>query len=166
MLARLLRWEVISQAEYTLVDEMAENIKFARAWLPGWAKENGLQTEEADKNELRIFDAQRDVRVKLVQADVFDFCAQKPAPADLLIAHAFLDLLPMPAKSAETAVADEGPGLADGQLRRGNIVRTGHRRGFGCQNRAAVSRKHGYPSRRRGQPVGAASVRTSGAGRG
>ena len=96
MLDRLLRWEVISQAEYTLVDEMAENIEFSRAWLPGWAKENGLETELTDKNELRIFDAQRDLRVKLVQADVFDFSAQKPAPADLLIAHAFLDLLPMP----------------------------------------------------------------------
>ncbi len=27
---------------------------------------------------------------------MFDFIAQKPEPADLLIAHAFLDLLPMP----------------------------------------------------------------------
>ena len=34
--------------------------------------------------------------VKLVQADVFDFIKQNPEPADLLIAHAFLDLLPMP----------------------------------------------------------------------
>jgi hypothetical protein len=43
-----------------------------------------------------MFDARRDVRVKLVQADVFDFVGQKSEPADLLIAHAFLDLLPMP----------------------------------------------------------------------
>jgi SAM-dependent MidA family methyltransferase len=28
MLARLLRWNVISNVEYTLVDEMAENIDF------------------------------------------------------------------------------------------------------------------------------------------
>ncbi len=96
MLARLLHWEVISQAEYTLVDGMAENIGFARIWLPEWAGENGLETKEADKNEVRIFDTRRDVRVKLVQADVFDFIAQRPEPADLLIAHAFLDLLPMP----------------------------------------------------------------------
>jgi len=95
MLARLLRWDVISQAEYTLVDEMAENIQFARVWLPKWARENGLETESGT-DELRIFDARRDARVKLVQADVFDFIAQYPVPADLLIAHAFLDLLPMP----------------------------------------------------------------------
>jgi hypothetical protein len=34
--------------------------------------------------------------VKLVRADIFDFIAQQPEPADLLIAHSFLDLLPMP----------------------------------------------------------------------
>lgn len=96
MLARLLRWGVIAQANYTLVDEMAENIAFAREWLPQWASENGLDTEAASETELRLFDAQREVCVQLIQADVFDFIAQRPAPADLLIAHAFLDLLPMP----------------------------------------------------------------------
>jgi hypothetical protein len=96
MLARLLRWNVIAKANYTLVDEMEENIRFARAWLPEWVKENSLEAEETDANELRIFDAKRDLYVKLIQADVFDFIAQRPEPADLLIAHAFLDLLPMP----------------------------------------------------------------------
>ena len=96
MLARLLCWNVIAKANYTLADEMEENIRFARAWLPEWAGENGLKTEEIGTNELRIFDARRDLRVKLIQADVFDFIVQKPEPADLLIAHAFLDLLPMP----------------------------------------------------------------------
>lgn len=96
MLARLLRWDVISRAEYTLVDEMGENIDFARTWLPEWAEGNGLETEEIGKGELRIFDVRHDVRVKLVQADVFEFIGQGLKPADLLIAHAFLDLLTMP----------------------------------------------------------------------
>lgn len=95
MLARLVRWNVISQAEYTLVDEMEENIAFARDWLPEWAEKNKLEVE-SKKSVIRIFDAIHDVRVNLVQADVFDFISQNPAPADLLIAHAFLDLLPMP----------------------------------------------------------------------
>ena len=106
MLARLLRWEVISQGDYTLVDEMEENVEFARVWLPEWAKENGfivgakhtpLGTSASPlQNELQIYDARRDVRVNLVQADVFDFIDRQPEPADLLIAHAFLDLLTMP----------------------------------------------------------------------
>ena len=96
MLARLLRWQVVSHVDYTLVDEMPDNIEFAHTWLPEWARENGLETEHINKNELHIFDAQRDAKVRLAQADVFDFIGQSPAPADLLIAHAFLDLLPMP----------------------------------------------------------------------
>jgi len=96
MLARLLRWEVISQANYTLVDEMQENIEFARTWLPDWAAENGIQVEKIGGIQLRIFDEQREIHIRFVQADVFEFIERKPGPADLLIAHAFLDLLPMP----------------------------------------------------------------------
>jgi len=95
MLARLLRWGVISQVEYTLVDEMEENIAFAREWLPEWAGKHKIKVE-SKKGALRIYDDKRDVHVNLVQEDVFDFIARKPEPADLLIAHAFLDLLPMP----------------------------------------------------------------------
>ena len=100
MLARLLRWEVISQVEYTLVDEMGENIEFAQEWLPEWAEEHGFIVGEKHasplQKEIRISNEQRDMHVNLVHADVFDFISQTPAPADLLITHAFLDLLPMP----------------------------------------------------------------------
>jgi len=96
MLARLLRWDVISQAEYTLVDEMQENIEFAQTWLPNWATEHGIQVEEIGGNQLRMFDEQRDMHVRLVQADIFEFIGRNPESVDLLIAHAFLDLLPMP----------------------------------------------------------------------
>jgi hypothetical protein len=96
MLARLLRWELITHTEYTLVDEMEENIRFALGWLPVWARERGFQAALTGESQLHILDASHDVSVNLVQADVFNFIGQNPAPADLLIAHAFLDLLPMP----------------------------------------------------------------------
>lgn len=96
MLARLLRWEVITEAEYTLVDEMDENIRFARVWLPEWAAQHGLDVEAQSDANLRLFDRRRDVRVNLIRANIFDYIQESPAPADLLIAHAFLDLLPMP----------------------------------------------------------------------
>jgi hypothetical protein len=38
----------------------------------------------------------RDIHIGLVCNDVFDFIRQNSQPADILIAHAFLDLLPMP----------------------------------------------------------------------
>ena len=96
MLRRLIQWDVIRQAEYVLVDEMAENIEYASEWIPQWATEAGLKAERIGQNKLMLFDEGHDVRIQLEQADVFDFIQKNQDPADLLIAHAFLDLLPMP----------------------------------------------------------------------
>ncbi len=96
MLARLLTWEIITCAEYVHVDSMPENIAFALDWLPRWGSEAGLCVERVGERGLRLYDARRDVTVSLVQADVLDYAASAPEPGDLLIAHAFLDLLPMP----------------------------------------------------------------------
>jgi hypothetical protein len=43
-----------------------------------------------------LFDEAHDIKVQLEQADVFEFIQKNKEPADMLIAHAFLDLLPMP----------------------------------------------------------------------
>jgi hypothetical protein len=96
MLTRLLRWDVVTKADYVLVDEMTENIESAREWIPRWAVEAGLSMERIDEDQLRVFDQGRDVHIRFECADVFDFIQKKPGLADLLIAHAFLDLLPMP----------------------------------------------------------------------
>ncbi len=96
MLARLLSWDILTCAEYIHVDAMAENITFALEWLPRWAARAGMRVERTGPNRLRICDADRDVSVTLEQADVMEFIERGPAPADLLIANAFLDLLPMP----------------------------------------------------------------------
>jgi hypothetical protein len=96
MLARLVRWDVLTKAEYILVDEMAENIHTAWDWIPLWAGESALSVERSGENQLQVFDQTRDVRIRLERADVFDFIQKNKEPADLLIANAFLDLLPMP----------------------------------------------------------------------
>ena len=96
MLTRLLRWELVAKANYILVDEMAQNVESAKEWIPLWAVEAGLSVERIEQDQLRVFDQTRDVQIHFECADVFDFIKNNPAPADLLIAHAFLDLLPMP----------------------------------------------------------------------
>jgi len=96
MLKRLVNWNMIKHAEYILVDEMAENIKYASAWIKDWAEETGLSVERSDSN-IKLRDHARDIGITLRHADVFDFIQQNKEPADLLVAHAFLDLLPMPA---------------------------------------------------------------------
>lgn len=96
MLIRLLRWDLFGRAEYVLVDELAENLAFAADWLPAQAEALGLKVDRPSPGSLRLWDHRRELQVELVCADVFDFIAQKPQPAGLLVAHAFLDLLPMP----------------------------------------------------------------------
>lgn len=96
MLRRLVRWDILCRAEYILVDAMPTNIAYAREWLPQWAAEVGLSVEWLRQNQLRLCDPRRDIRIRLECADVFDFIQTHEEPADLLIAHAFLDLLPMP----------------------------------------------------------------------
>ena len=112
MLARLLKWGLFQQAEYILVDEMPENIAFAAGWIPAWAGENGLQVKTSPGNRLRLSNGKQDVLVRLECADVFDFIRKSPQPADLLVAHAFLDLLPMPASLRELFSLVRQNGLA------------------------------------------------------
>lgn len=96
MLKRLVEWDVLCAGEYVLVDEQDENVRFAREWIPQWAMEAGLSVERLERNQLRIGDQRRDIRIHLECADVFDFIQKNEGSADMLIANAFLDLLPMP----------------------------------------------------------------------
>lgn len=96
MLKRLVMWHLFCRGEYVLVDSMQENITYARAWIPSWASEAGLRFEWAGQDHLQLCDQTREIHVRFECADVFDFTERNKTPADLLIAHAFLDLLPMP----------------------------------------------------------------------
>jgi hypothetical protein len=112
MLARLVRWGALGLAEYTIVDQMPECIEYARVWIPTWAESIGLAIERTSDDDLRLRGEGYDLRVRLRRADVFDHVASGPAPADLLIAHAFLDLMPMP----------EGLGRLLGLVRSGGLA--------------------------------------------
>jgi hypothetical protein len=96
MVARLLSWDVITKADYIHVDAMEENINYAVKWIPRWAAGAGFKTERISERQLGLFDEEREVSIHLERSDVFDFIANNRIPADLLIAHAFLDLLRMP----------------------------------------------------------------------
>ena len=96
MLKRLVEWKMFCAGEYVLVDEQPGNIAYAREWIPQWAAEAGLRVERTGQDELRLCDRDRDILVRLECTDVFDFIGRNAQPADILIAHAFLDLLPLP----------------------------------------------------------------------
>lgn len=96
MLKRLVRWNILCRGEYVLLDAMQENIEYAREWIPQWATEAGLSAERTGEDQFRLCDSTRDIHIRLECSDVFDFIQRNKKPADVLIAHAFLDLLPLP----------------------------------------------------------------------
>lgn len=96
MLTRLIDWKILNDANYLLIDEMAENIENASEWIPQWAQSAGLGVERIAQDQLRVFDETRDIHIQLQRADIFDFIKTNPPNHDLLIAHAVLDLFPMP----------------------------------------------------------------------
>ncbi len=111
MLARLLEWGLLDLADYTAVDALPENVAYAGEWLPLQARQLGLQVENGP-GWLRAYGPGRDVRLHLVARDVFDYISSQPERADLLIAHAFLDLLPLPASLSLLFSLLEPGGLA------------------------------------------------------
>jgi hypothetical protein len=96
MLKRLVMWNLFRQGEYILVDSMQENITYAREWTPVWAAEAGLSVEWIGPDHLHLCDPTRDLDIGFECIDVFDFIKTNKKTADILVAHAFLDLLPMP----------------------------------------------------------------------
>lgn len=96
MLKRLVTWHLFRRGEYVLVDSMQENITCARQWIPLWASEAGLSVEWIGQDHLHLRDKTHDIHVRFQCTDVFHFMQRNSTPADVLIAHAFLDLLPMP----------------------------------------------------------------------
>lgn len=96
MLKRLVDWDLLCTGEYVLVDAMDRNIAYAREWIPQWATDAGLDVTVISPAELHVSGCTHDIRIRLECADVFPFIDHNQKPADVLIAHAFLDLLPMP----------------------------------------------------------------------
>jgi len=93
MLARLLSWGLISHADYVHEDSLLENIRFASEWIPDWAAHTGRQVQRLSESQFRVFDSGCDVMLTLRPEEFTNFVGSKPPPVDLLVAHAFLDLL-------------------------------------------------------------------------
>ncbi len=98
MIERLLERDTLQHVHYTLLDEQPENIAAARERLPQWADEHNFLTSW-DGEKLVFWKNGQVTKVTFLAEDLFDFLARRPAEQqyDLLIAHAFLDLVDIPA---------------------------------------------------------------------
>lgn len=99
MLERLPAWKLHARLDYTGIDAQPENITAARERLPAWAAANGYQASGLPAGRLELSRTGERIRVRFETADLFEF-ARRPAAQsswDLQIAHAFLDLMDIPA---------------------------------------------------------------------
>jgi hypothetical protein len=98
MVERLLDWGLLTQATYTAIDAKRNNIQAAYRRLPAWAEARGFSVERRP-GQMDFLKKESNVLVELQAADLFDFAARQCGQRawDLLIAHAFLDLMDVPA---------------------------------------------------------------------
>jgi SAM-dependent methyltransferase len=95
MVERLWDWGVFVNANYTAVDLLPEHIAAAKSRLPDFTRERGLQFNDKGKTGLVLTSPHRSLRVSLEAVDIFDFAAREAGRSawDVLVAHAFLDLV-------------------------------------------------------------------------
>lgn len=101
MVERLLDWELLddrSPAVITALDAAPENVATARCRLREWAVRHGLGVSEDEDDRLALRRGDQHVAVELVASDFFAFAASQCGRRhwDLIVAHAFLDLIDLP----------------------------------------------------------------------
>lgn len=99
MVARMIDWQLVSRAEYVLLDADATSLQEACGWLSDWAQRQHHDTE-AEPDGLRIrTKAGANVGVTMCHMDLeayLDSAEARRQSVDLLVANAFLDLVDLP----------------------------------------------------------------------
>jgi hypothetical protein len=100
MIARLVDWNVLCRADYTLLDIDRDSLAAASQWLLTWATSTGRSVRQL-KDALQITSGSPavDISIRSVCAEFWEFLDRGPAgeSVDLLIANAFLDIVDVPA---------------------------------------------------------------------
>jgi SAM-dependent methyltransferase len=101
MLERALAWGLLARADYTGIDQDPGNVAYAHDRLPRWGEEQGYQVS-SNPGSWRFEKGNQSVTARLQQANLYDFLERETQAEsgrqtwDLLIAHAFLDLVDVP----------------------------------------------------------------------
>jgi len=95
MFERMLEWELFSNADYTAIDSQSENIAHVHHRLPDWANAHGYDCQEVAPNSWSLASQARRAVARFEDCDLFQFIAREAGQQgwDLLVAHAFLDLM-------------------------------------------------------------------------
>lgn len=98
MIERCLDWHLLNTARYTALDADPGHLAAAQARLQGWAEQPGWQVAGVRPGELRLEGEGRRLDLEFAVADAFAYAESNRGRRawDLLIAHAFLDLVDIP----------------------------------------------------------------------
>jgi 2-polyprenyl-3-methyl-5-hydroxy-6-metoxy-1,4-benzoquinol methylase len=112
MLERLLDWGLLTHATYTAIDAEPDNIEEAQRRLPTWAASQGFTVKESQEG-MFFQRRKQQVYVELAAVDLFDFVAleHQCGAWDLVVAHAFLDLVHVATTLGDHPSARNRPGV-------------------------------------------------------
>lgn len=98
MVTRLLDWQVLPSAAYTAVDIDPDLVSEARRRLGRYALDSAMRPGCGLAREILLRSENADLSVQFINADALEYCRREAAHGafDLLIGHAFLDLLDLP----------------------------------------------------------------------
>jgi len=102
MLKRLLNRKLLTHGTYTALDQDQESLDSALHQLRKFGRQGGWTVEDisshSDVQTIRLSQQEGCLTVELVRADILDFVKETPAPDPwgAILAHAVMDLLPLP----------------------------------------------------------------------
>ena len=98
MVERVFDWGLLKEAAYTAIDAEPGNVAEAQARLPRWAARQSFTVRRETPVQIQFQQAGRKITVELEAIDVQEFAAREQVRRkwDVLIAHAFLDLMDIP----------------------------------------------------------------------
>ena len=97
MIERFIEWDLVGYAGYTAVDSSADNVELAIRRLESWALGRGMQVFRSAM-DLALQDSNHSFQISFVRADLHKYLSSVADSQhwDLLVAHAFLDLMDVP----------------------------------------------------------------------
>jgi hypothetical protein len=100
MIERILEWNLIRRASYSALDSLVENADAAFPRLSQWAARHNMSilTKAAYQWQLADANQKKKIDIQYLNEDLFAFIQRQDGEQkwDLLLAHAFLDLVDIP----------------------------------------------------------------------
>ena len=98
MIERMLEHGLLNDAYYSAIDINSNNVVEASSRLKNWAKSNGYEIDIIHDNLFKIMSNEKKITLNLEVIGLSEFIDRKEnyQKWDLLLAHAFLDLIDLP----------------------------------------------------------------------